>query len=146
MDKIEALVEKLRDKDDNAAYDALQRLLAESRASARVLPFLPDFFSLLAAPSAYLRTRGLLLVCANARWDAAGLIEEKLPLLLAHITDEKPAVARQFVRALPELAQAKPQCVPAIRQALLAADLSAYRESMRPLIEKDIQAALTALG
>lgn len=145
MTEINTWVTALRDKDQDTAYRAFLKLRAESRASAQVLPFLPEFFSLTGEASAYLRTRGLLLVCANAKWDTAGHIDEKLPLLLAHITDEKPTVARQFLQAVPELARAKPHCVPAIRRALEQADFSAYRDSMRPLAEEDRRVALAAL-
>lgn len=138
-------VAALRDKDQDTAYRAFLKLRAESRASAQAAPFLPEFFSLTGEASAYLRTRGLLLVCANAKWDAAGVIDKMLPRLLAHVTDEKPTVARQLLQALPELAKAKPQCVPAIRQALEQADFGAYRDSMRPLVEEDRRAALAAL-
>ena len=61
-----------------------------------------------------------------------------LPDFLAHITDEKPITARQCVKALALVGQAKPQYIPKILSALRDADLSKYKDSMRPLIEEDI--------
>ena len=57
---------------------------------------------------------------------------------LAHITDAKPITARQCVKALAQVGLAKPQYIPMILSALHDADLSKYKDSMRPLIEKDM--------
>lgn len=58
------------------------------------------------------------------------------------MTDSKPITARQCVAVLPEIAAAKPELLPRIRSALKQADLSGYPDSMRPLVLKDIVAAL----
>ena len=54
------------------------------------------------------------------------------------MTDEKPITARQCVKALAEVGTAKPQYIPAILSRLRSADLSKYKDSMRPLVERDI--------
>lgn len=53
-------------------------------------------------------------------------------------TDEKPITARQCIKTLAQIGKAKPQYVPKILSCLKEADLSTYKDSMRPLIEKDI--------
>ena len=58
---------------------------------------------------------------------------------LTHITDEKPITARQCVKAHAQVGLAKPQYIPRILSALQEADLSKYKDSMRPLIERDIE-------
>ena len=62
-----------------------------------------------------------------------------------HVTDEKPITARQCIQALPEIAAAQPRLIPRIRRTLEHADLSRYRDSMQPLIRRDIAAALQAI-
>ena len=57
---------------------------------------------------------------------------------LAHITDEKPITARQCIKALVQVGLAKPQYIPRILSCFHEADLSKYKDSMRPLIEKDM--------
>ena len=57
---------------------------------------------------------------------------------LTHITDVKTITARQCVKALAQVGTAKPQYIPMILSALHGADLSKYKDSMRPLIEKDM--------
>lgn len=62
------------------------------------------------------------------------------------MTDAKPITARQYIAALPELAEAKPEFIPRIRSALQQADLSGYPDSMQPLVLKDIVAVLQKTG
>ena len=58
---------------------------------------------------------------------------------LKHITDEKPITARQCVNALAQVGLVRPQYIPQILSALHSADLSKYKDSMRPLIERDME-------
>ena len=58
---------------------------------------------------------------------------------LKHITDEKPITARQCVKALAQVGLARPQYIPQTLSALRSADLSKYNDSMRPLIERDME-------
>ncbi len=62
-----------------------------------------------------------------------------LPEFLTHITDEKPITARQCINALAQINTAKPQYIPKILACLETAELSKYKDTMRPLIEKDIE-------
>ena len=68
-----------------------------------------------------------------------------LPEFLTHITDEKPITARQCIKALAQVGKAKPQYIPKIIDDLHSADLSKYKDSMRPLIEQDIAETEKAL-
>ena len=94
---------------------------------------------LLRHPKSLVRNRALTILASNAQWDTESRFDQLLPEYLSHITDEKPITARVCIQTLPELAQAKPQYIPAILRALEEAELSKYKDSMRPLIEKDIQ-------
>lgn len=59
--------------------------------------------------------------------------------------DEKPITARQSIKALAEVGQTKQQYIPRILSCLQSADLGQYKDSMRPLIEKDIAETETIL-
>ena len=76
---------------------------------------------------------------ANAQWDEENRFDLILPDYLKHITDEKPITARQCVKALAQVGLARPQYIPQILSALRSADLSKYKDSMRPLIERDME-------
>ena len=64
---------------------------------------------------------------------------------LTHITDEKPITARQCIKALRQIGAAKPQYIPRIIDCFRSADLSKYKDSMRPLIEQDMAETEKAL-
>ena len=91
------------------------------------------------------RTRGFLLIVANARWDAeertAGIFDDLARLF----NDPKPTTARQCVQAAPALAQAQPTLVPRIAEALEGVDPGRYPNSTAPLVAADVAAALEAV-
>lgn len=78
----------------------------------------------------------------NAKWDKDYKIDEIIDRYLKHITDAKPVTARQCIKLLPIIAEYKPDLRNEIVSALQKTDISAYDDSMRPLVYKDIQKAL----
>ena len=78
------------------------------------------------------------LLAANAQWDDENRFDSIISDFLTHITDEKPITARQCIKALAQVGLAKPQYIQRILLCLHEADLSKYKNSMRPLIEKDM--------
>lgn len=80
----------------------------------------------------------LYILAANAQWDDENRFDTILDDYLAHVSEEKPITARQCIKALAQVGKAKPQYIPKIIGCLHSADLSKYKDSMRPLIEKDI--------
>lgn len=145
----EDILARLTAKDDAFACAFADRIIAESRETDAWYEYFDDFASLLDAPKSLVRNRALHLLAANAQWDEEDRFDRVLPDFLSHITDEKPITARQCIQALAQVGRAKPRYIPAILAALRGADLSKYRDSMRPLIERDIaetEAALTAAG
>lgn len=146
MDEIQALVLALNGRDAKEGCAAMNRLLELSCRTDAVAPHLPEFAALLREKSSYARVRGALLLCANAKWDRAGVVDAALGDLLSMVGDPKPIAARQAVAALPELAAARPELVEKIRAALENADPEArYADSMAPLVRRDICAALETL-
>ena len=77
-------------------------------------------------------------LAANAQWDTENHFDGIISDFLSHITDEKPITARQCVKALAQVGMAKPQYISMILSAFRDADMSKYKDSMRPLIEKDM--------
>ena len=142
------LIAALTAKDDKYACACAEKIISESRETDEWYEYFDAFAALLSYPKSLVRNRALYILAANVQWDDEGRFEAILPEYLSHITDEKPITARQCVKALAEVGRAKPQYVPAILSALRSADLSGYKDSMRPLIEKDIaetEKALTEL-
>ncbi|MCI6958219.1 MAG: SufBD protein [Candidatus Faecousia sp.] len=134
----EQIIANLTSKKDTFACAFAEKILSESRETDEWYEYFFDFAALLDHPKSLVRNRALYILAANAQWDEENRFDSVLPGFLAHITDEKPITARQCVKALAQVGQAKPQYIPRILSALRDADLSKFKGSMRPLIEKDI--------
>lgn len=140
------LLAKLTAKDDKYACAYCERIISESRETDEWYGCFDEVVPLLNHPKSLVRNRALYILAANARWDDEDKFDGIMPEYLAHITDEKPITARQCIRALAEVGQAKPHLIPEILSALQSAELSQYKDSMRPLIEKDIQETVELLS
>ena len=140
------MITVLTASDDKYACAFADKIISESRETDKWYELFEEFASLLNHPKSLVRNRALTILAANARWDEENRFDAVIENYLSHITDEKPITARQCVKALAQIGQAKPQYVPMILAALRSADLSKYKDSMRPLIEGDIQNTLAALG
>ena len=66
------------------------------------------------------------------QWDEKNRFDFIFSDFLAHVTDEKPITARQCIKALAQVGAAKPQYIPRILYCLQDADVSKYKDSMRP--------------
>ena len=125
-------------KDNKYACAFADKIISESQETDEWYEYFDDFASLLNHPKSFVRNRVLYILAANAQWDEENRFDLIIADFLAHITDEKPITARQCIKALAQVGSAKPQYVPVILSRLRNADLSKYKDSMRPLIEKDI--------
>ncbi|MEA4816428.1 MAG: SufBD protein [Lachnospiraceae bacterium] len=146
MEDIAVLVDGLLSKDNNAAYACLQQLQKECEISDAVYPYFDLFAEMLFSGNSYVRTRGMLLIAANAKWDTDYKIDEIIDEYLKHIEDEKPITSRQCIKALPEIAKCKPELASDILRALKNANTGKYKSSMQPLIQKDIADALMLIN
>ena len=136
------ILQQLTQKDNSLAYAFLQELVQSSESSDAYYPYFDEYLSLLTDKSAYRRYRGFAAICAVAKWDSEGCVRAALPQLLALLRDEKPSVIRQCLALLPQLADDRPELRPALIAAVEGVDVSGYRDSMQPLLLKDMAAAL----
>lgn len=134
----ENIAAQLTGKDDQYACALADKILAESQETDEWYECFDVFASLLNHPKSFVRNRALHILAANAQWDAENRFDAIVSDFLAHVTDEKPITARQCIKALAQVGMAKPQYIPLFLSCLRSADLSKYKDSMRPLIEKDI--------
>ncbi|MCX4356074.1 MAG: SufBD protein [Oscillospiraceae bacterium] len=145
-ESIEAIFERLLDKNNRTAYAALQDLQKESEHSDKVYSYMDKLFDMLDSDKSYIRTRGLTLIACNSKWDSDNKIDEIIDEYLKHITDVKPITARQCIKLLPMIAKHKPELKNDIISALKKANISGYADSMRQLVSKDIQKAIAEIG
>lgn len=133
------IIAKLTTKDDKCACAFADKIISESQDTDEWYEYFDTFASLLNHPKSLVRNRILYILAANAQWDDENRFDAILEDYLAHITDEKPITARQCIKTLAQLGMAKPQYIPRILSCFHDADLSKYKDSMRPLIEKDME-------
>ncbi len=77
--------ELLFDKNNKTAYRALQELQKESVETDKVYPYMDRLGDMLDSDNSYIRTRGLMLIAYNARWDRDNKIDEIIDGYLKHI-------------------------------------------------------------
>lgn len=145
----ENITAMLTAKDDKAACAFADKIISESKDTDKWYEYFDEFAALLRHPKSLVRNRVIYILAANAQWDEENRFDGISDEFLSHITDEKPITARQCIKALAQVGTAKPQYIPRILSRLREADLSKYRDSMRPLIEKDIaetERVLTDMG
>ena len=136
---MQAIIAKLTAKDDKYACAIADKIISESQDTDEWYEYFDAFASLLNHPKSLVRNRVLYILAANAQWDDENRFDAILEDYLAHITDEKPITARQCIKTLVQVGMAKPQYIPRILSCFHDADLSKYKDSMRPLIEKDME-------
>lgn len=139
---VKELVAGLSNKNPNEAYRCLKELVEISERSNEVYYYFDLFEEMLDHPNSYLRTRGFVLIAANAKWDVDNKIDEIIDSYLTHITDDSPITARQCIKALPSIIKYKPELKEDVECALRNANTARYKDSMQPLIAKDIQKIL----
>lgn len=139
------LIQRLQDKDDKKAYAFARKIDAASAASDEYYPYFEDFLGLTGRRNSFVRTRGFILCCAQARWDSQGKLQEALPVLMRLLHDAKPTVVRQCLAALHEVALYRPELCEPILAEVKSIDLSEYKDSIAPLIKKDIDELMKVL-
>ena len=136
---MQEIIAKLTAKDDKYACAIANKIISESQDTDEWYEYFDTFASLLNHPKSLVRNRVLYILAANAQWDDENRFDTILDDYLAHITDDKPITARQCIKTLVQVGMAKPQYIPRILSCFHDADLSKYKDSMRPLIEKDME-------
>lgn len=139
------IVSRLTEKDNKLACAASDKIIFESQQSDKWYAYFELFTALLMHPNSFVRNRALNILAANAQWDKNCLFDNIIDEYLSHITDEKPITARQCIKALVQVGTAIPRYIPQILNCLQSADLTRYKDSMRPLIERDIAETIQIL-
>lgn len=132
------ILKRLNDKDDKAAYEFAKEIGAESVESDKYLNMIPAFVEMLNAKSSFVRARGFILICGQARWADDGQIDSVFDQMQPLLNDPKPTVVRQCLNALREVIIFRPEMAAKIEKAVSEIDFGKYKGSMSSLIQKDI--------
>lgn len=138
-------IKKLQGKNNTKAYQLLLQLEIESSKSNVLYKYFDDFIELLKSESSFVRVRGFRLACAQAQWDDEHKIEKNIDQLLCMLDDAKPSAVRQCLSALHIVALYQSSVTNKIEEKLNQMNVSKYKESMIPLLEKDMEELREAL-
>lgn len=140
------IIQMLTAKDEKEAYETAKKIVNASKQSPEYYPYLEEIASLLNNKKSYVRTRAFILCCSQARWDTNGKLKDLFPKMVPLLHDEKPTVVRQSLNALREMIEFCPKLRDEIKKELELIDLSGYKDSMTPLIQKDIGEVMKLLA
>lgn len=143
--ELELLLSMLTAKDIKQGYGALLELEHLSEESDDLYPYTERFAEMVIDRAWAVRCRGFRLFCKQARWDESEVIDRNLDRALVILEDEKPTAVRQALAALLDVVPYKRELWPVIRGRLETMDLNRYKDSMAPLIQKDMQTLLNAM-
>ena len=93
----------------------------------------------------YIKMRGFRIICKLSKWDNDNKINNIIDILLQVLDDEKPIIVRQCLSSLNNLLLYKIDLSEKVENKLKKLDLSKYKDSMKPLIQKDIDCILNQL-
>ena len=139
---MENLIQNLYNLDNKIAYSCLKELEVISYTSNEVYKFFETFVEMLDNKNSYIRTRGIVLISSNAKWDIDNKINLIIDKFLEHIEDEKPITARQCIKSLENIIKCKKELIPIIKERLLKVNYLKYEDSMQSLIFKDVEKIL----
>lgn len=135
----EELLAALNSKKEIETYPLLQRVLAENTRADTYYPYFGDFLQMIYGKSSYTRMRGFGLCASLAGWDTENRIDEHLDEMLILLEDEKPATVRVTLSAIYGILEHKPYLASRIRENLSRIDCGKYKDTMAPLIRKDVK-------
>ena len=141
----EILLSMLTAKDTKQGYGAFLDLERLSEESDDLYPYTERFAEMVNDRAWAVRCRGFHLFCKQARWDEDGVIDRCLERALVILEDEKPTEVRQALAALLDVVPYKRELWPIIRQRVEAMDLNKYKDSIAPLIQRDVQKLLETM-
>ena len=134
------IIAELHESDNKKAYALLQQLEMISEESSELYGYLEDFIEMTVDLNSFIRVRGFRLACSQAKWDSENRLDADLDILLRMLDDEKPTAVRQCLAALYKVVICKPNLGERILRRMDEMDLSKYKDSMAPLIRKDMEA------
>ena len=141
---INAIKDIIYDKETSAAYKRFQELERLSEESNSLYSYFDEFLPMLNHDKYAVRVRAVRLLCKQAKWDSENKIDNNIDQILLSLDDEKPTAVAQALQFFGHsLLPYKKELANKIKDALLGMDYARFKqETMRPLIEKEVQKLL----
>ena len=138
-------LDNLYNIDNKISYQNLLDLEIITTESNELYNYFDELLKLLSSDKSFIRVRGFRLICALAKWDNNNKINDNIEKILNVLDDEKGTAVRQCLSKLNLILIYKIELTDIIEKKLRNLDLSKYKDTMKPLIEKDIYYILNHL-
>ena len=140
------LIDALNSKNEQESYALLKLVFAENARSDRYYSCFEDFLRMIGGKTSFTRMRGFGLCASLAKWDRENKIDAHLNEMLVVLEDEKPSTVRVALGWIGDMLRYKPYLAELIQKNLGRIDCGKYKDTMAPLIKKDVEKLLEQLG
>ena len=135
----------LYDKENWDVWHKFQEIEKSIEEIEYLYQYFEDFQNMLLDKNSAVKMRGFRIICKLSKWDKKNKIENVIDNLLKVLDDDKPTIVRQCLSVIDYLLLYKPELSEKIKYQLEQTDYSKYKDSMKPLIKKDIDSILKKL-
>jgi len=132
------LINLLHEKNDDLRFHSFELLLNRSKTDPDVYSYWDEFPNKLTSSNAFVRSIGVMMIAANARWDKEGKLDLIFDDFLSRVDDEKPMTQRQTIQSLCNVVPYKQHLIPKIVEKLLSIDLSTRKDTQQKIQLMDI--------
>lgn len=137
--KKEEIFNILYGKEKWDVWEEFQKTEKSIEDSKEIYDYYDEIKNMLLDQTSYIRLRGFRIICKLSKWDIQKKINEDINLILNILDDDKPTIVRQCLSVLPSLLENKKELSNIIKNKLENLNLEKYKDSMKPLIQKDIE-------
>ena len=141
----EEILNILYGKETRDIWRNFQEIESSIDKSEMLYEYFDDIKKMLLDEKSHIRMRGFRIICKLSKWDRDNKTNNAIESLLNVLDDEKPTIVRQCLASLNSLLLYKPDLSNKIESKLKNMDLAKYKDSMKPLIQKDIDCILNQL-
>lgn len=134
----EELLDALNSKKELDSYYILNLVFEENKKSNKYYFYFEDFLKMIYSKTSFGRMRGFSLCASLAKYDIQNKIDNHLNDMLILLEDNKPTTVRIVLSSIVDILKYKPYLSNVIKDNLNRINLDLYKDSMRPLIIKDI--------
>lgn len=135
----------LTEKDDTLRYYSFLLLKHRTVNFSDVYPYWDIFMGKLQSKNSYQRSLGLMLIAANAKWDAEEKLDMAIDDYLSILNDEKLITVRQCIQSLCDIIPYKKRLIMKIADRLMSLNLADIKETMQKVILTDILDVLATI-
>ena len=143
--KKETIFNTFYGKETVEVYSAFKEIENDIEDSNYLLEYFDEIVEMLSNDKSYIKIRGFRIICKLAKWDVENKIDKVIDLMLNILDDSKPTIVRMSLEALSNLIIYKKKLSPKIKSKVSKIDYLKFKDSMSPLIKKDIDRLLQLL-